>query len=126
MSPGGKRGLLRFIIIGASGMAMVPITNSLSRSSILTWLGVASLCAAAIWLFLLRRKLRTLFLVPLCWAPFVSGIYFRDHNGYDSPGFVVSIALFFLLFAGGSLVDAFWSPYADDLADQEWLSQFKE
>ena len=126
MSPGGKRGLLRFAIIGASVVVMVPITNALIRSSILTWLGVAVLILVALGLFLLRRKLRTLFLVPLCWAPFVTGIYFRDHGGSDTPGFIVSIAFFVLLFVGGLLVETFWSPYADDLADQEWLSQFKE
>lgn len=105
---------------------MIPITNFLTPSALLLWLGMALLCATAVWLFLLRRKLRTLFFIPLCWAAFVGGIYFREHDGYHSVRFVVSISLFLLLFGGGMLVDAFWSPYADDLADQEWLSRFRE
>jgi hypothetical protein len=107
-------------------MLVVPITGTTARSGALTWLAVGALCVIAIWLFRLRRKFRTFFLVPLCWVPFVTGIYFRDHHGDNSSGFLVSITLLFVLFAGGMLLDAFWSPYADDLADQEWLEQFKE
>ena len=118
--------MLRFIAVGASFIVMVPTADFFAPSFLLTWLAVAALCVLSVWLFLHRQKLRTLFLIPLCYAPFFSGSFFREHGGYESSGFTISIVLFFLLAIGGLLLDAFWSPYADDIADQEWLSQFKE
>ena len=105
---------------------MAVLTDVTARSSTLTWLTAVILCAAAIWLFSLRRKFRTLFLIPLGCIPFVTGIYFREQVGYDSSGFTVSMVLLLAIFVGGLLLDAFWSPYADDLADQTWLERFKE
>jgi hypothetical protein len=126
MSPGLGRTWARFAIVGPSAIVMLPLLNALSRSLILTWFGIVALGVATVLLFRWRRKLRASFFLPLAYLAGLSAFRLRFESGIDSIGFTVAICAFLLLCVTGLVVDAFWSPYEDDLAEMKYLANFKE
>ena len=126
MSPSLRRSWTQYLVVGASVVLMVPLLDALSQSLVWTWLGVAVLGVATVLLFQRRRRFRTAFVLPLIYIALLAAVRSREQGGIDSTGFSIAVGAFILLCLAGLLAGAFWSPYADDLADMEHLSQFKE
>ena len=76
-------------------------------------------------MFRYRMKLRTSFLLPIVYIPALAATHFRFTKGIDAAEFTVAIILFIVACIAALLVDGFWSPYHDDLADLEHLDQSK-
>jgi len=106
-----------------TAVLLVPLSALTDQSFELTWLSVVALILATIWLFRRRRVLRTSFLIPLCSAPALAAAHYRFEKGIDSAAFAAALTLFLVLCVVGLLVDAFWSPRSDDLADLEQPSR---
>ena len=126
MSPGMRRSWTQYLVVGAAVIVMVPLLDTLSENLVLTWVGAVVLLAATVMLFRWRNKLRTAFFLPLIFIAGLAAMRFRVEGGLDSVGFITASLAFVLTCIAAFLVDAFWSPYADDLADLEHLSQFRE
>lgn len=126
MSPGVRRSWTQYLVVGASVVVMVPLLDAVSQNLVLTWLAALGLAAATVTLFFWRRKLRAAFFLPLIYIAALAAMRFRVEGGLDSTGFTIATVAFILLCIAGLLTDAFWSPYADDIAEMEHLSQFRE
>ncbi len=126
MSPGLRRSWTQYLVVGASVVVLVPLLDALSQSLVLTWLGVAVLGVTSFLLFQRRRKFRAAFVLPLIYVALLAAVRLREQDGIDSAGFSITVGAFIFLCVTGLLADAFWSPYKDDLAEMEHLSQFKE
>lgn len=126
MSPGLRRSWTRYLVVGASVIVMMPLLDALSQNLVLTWLGALVLAASTVILFRWRIKLRAAFFLPLIYIAGLAAMRFRVEGGIDASGFNIAIIAFILLCIAALLVDAFLSPYADDLAEMEHLSQFRE
>jgi len=77
-------------------------------------------------LFRWRRKLRAAFFLPLIYIAGLAAMRFGVEGGIDATRFNVAIVAFVLMSIAALLVDAFWTPHADDLAEMEHLSRFRE
>jgi hypothetical protein len=126
MSPGVRRSWTQYVVVVASVIVMVPLLDALGQNLVLTWLGVLILCVAMVLLFRSRRRLRAAFFLPVIYIAALAAMRLRVEGGLDSTGFTVASLAFILICIAGLLTAAFWSPYADDLAEMEHLSQFKE
>lgn len=126
LTPGLRRGWTRYFVVMGSAVVMLPVIELLAPHTIATWLGVAALALASIWLFRHRRKLRTSYFLPLIYAPLLTATHFRLARGIDAPEFTVSIVLAMLFCVIALLTTASWNPYEDDLADLEHLSRSKK
>lgn len=126
MSPGLRRSWTRYLIVGASVIIMTPLVDALSGDRLLTWMGVAGLAGATVLLFRWRRKLRAAFFLPLIYIAALAAMRFRVEGGINSTAFATASSSFAFLCVAGLIAEAFWSPYADDLAEMEHLSQFRE
>jgi len=126
MSPGLRRSWTQYLVVGASLIVMVPLLDALSQNLVLTWMGALVLVAATVILFRWRRALRAAFFLPLIYVAWLAAMRFRIEGGIDATGFNIAIVAFILMGIAGLLVNAFWRPYADDLAEMEHLSQFRE
>ena len=122
MSPGAKRSLITSSVLLGTAVVLVPLLNLVGRNAFTSWLGVAFLVAAGIWLIRQRKKFRTAFLVPLVCVPFLIGTHYSHEQGYDSPVALGAFLIGVLAFLVALIVDAFWSPYADDLIELEYRS----
>ena len=109
----------------ASALLMFPAIDLLAKSSVLTWLGAIFLIVTSYLMFRHRTKLRTSFLLPIVYIPALTATHFRITTGIDAAKFTVSTILFLVGCVAALLIDAFWSPYKDDLADLEHLDQSK-
>jgi hypothetical protein len=122
MSPGSKRSLLRYFVILASSLVVIPLMSVLSRSSVMTWLAAALLLVSAIVLFRSRSRTRTAFLLPICYAPFLIAARIGVVRRSDSGAFTGVLLIGLVLVLSAMVVDGFWSPYKDDLEELEYRS----
>lgn len=104
---------------------MFPVIGVLARNPVSTWLGFGVLVAISYLMFRYRPKLRTSFLLPIVYIPALTAWHFRLTRGIDAVEFTVSIILFIVACIAALLIDGFWNPYQDDLADLEHLDQSK-
>ncbi len=126
MAPGLRRSWTMYAAVLGSVVVMLPAINLLSQSMVGTWLGAAVLLSASIWLFRHRRRLRASFVLPLCYVALLAGLRVRVTEGIDAAGFTASIIGFVGFCVAGLITEAFWNARADDLADLEHLSRFKD
>ena len=119
MSPGLRRSWTQYLVVGASVIVMMPLLDALSHNLFLTWFGVLILVATTAMAFRWRKKLRAAFFLPLIYIAGLAAMRFRVEGGLDSTGLSIASVAFVLLCIAGLLVDVFWSPYADDLAEME-------
>jgi hypothetical protein len=115
-----------YAVIFGSVAVMLPAIDLLSQSMVGTGLQAVVLVSASIWLFRHRRKLRASFVFPLCYVALLAGFRVRVTEGIDAAGFTASIIGFVVLCVAGLITEAFWNARADDLADMEYLSRFKD
>jgi hypothetical protein len=80
------------------------------------------LLIGAVWLVQQRRRFRAAFFLPACFASIIGGSWFGPH----STGMLLGILLFVCFAVVAGLTEMFWSPYGDDLAEQEYFSRYRE
>lgn len=125
MSPGLPRNWSHHLVIAASLAALYPVVSLLSHSRLLTWVGIVGLAGLAFVLWRKRDRLRAAFCLPLIYIPALAAFRFQSEEP-SSVGSTIALAVFALMCVAGLLVNTFWDPYEDDLAEQEELSTFRE
>jgi hypothetical protein len=119
MSPGTKRSWVQYFVVIGTAAALVPVSNFFGQRVSTTLIGTALLCLLALFLFRERKRFRTSFLIPLCCVPAFAAAHIRLVEGTDSRVFTLAMAALAIMIVVAFLVDAFWSPRQDDLADLE-------
>jgi hypothetical protein len=105
---------------------MFPTISLVAQDATATWFEIGLLGVSSIILFYFRKKLRTALLLPLIYVPLTAAVHFRLAYGTSSPPFIASILVLMVASGAAMVTDAFWRARSDDLADLNYMSNFRD